>query len=403
MIKINENFLNLKDNYLFTEIAKRTNEYKENHPEADIIKLGIGDVTLPLPNCIIDAMHKAIEEMANKNTFKGYGPEIGYNFLREKIVEWDYKNLGIKLDLDEVFISDGISTDIGNFGDLLSTDNTVGIANPVYPEYLDVSVMSGRNNIVYIPFSSDNDFTPAIPKQKIDMIYLCMPNNPTGTSLTKNELKKWVDYARENHSLILFDSAYEAFIEEDDVPHSIYEINGAKEVAIEFRSYSKTAGFTGIRCGYTIVPKEAIAYNSKGEIVYLNKLWNRRQCTKFNGASYISQKAAEAIYTGEGQKQITENIKYYKQNCRIIRDGLVKSGYETYGGINSPYIWFKVPKGYTSWEYFDLLLDKVNIVTTPGSGFGTEGEGYLRLSSFGTHEDSIKAINRIKKFNDKNN
>ena len=396
MIKINENVLQINDNYLFTEIAKRTENYKQSHPNADIIKLGIGDVTLPLADCIIEAMHKAVEELESKDSFKGYGPEIGYKFLREKIAEWDYKKLGIDISEDEIFISDGIASDIGNFGDLLSIDNTVGIANPVYPEYLDVSIMSGRNNIVYIPFSEKNNFTPEVPKEKVDLIYLCMPNNPTGTALSKEELKKWVDYAINNKSLILFDSAYEKFIERENVPHSIYEIEGAKKIAIEFRSFSKTAGFTGIRCGYTVVPNEATAYNSKNEIVKLNPLWNRRQCTKFNGASYISQKAATAVYTEEGQKQITENINYYKQNCKIIRNGLIEAGYSVYGGIDSPYIWFKVPKGYTSWEYFDLLLDKANVVTTPGSGFGTEGENYLRLSSFGSYENTTEAINRIK-------
>ncbi len=397
MIKINENFLSLSENYLFTEITKRTKEYKEKKPKASIIKLGIGDVTLPLPKCIIEAMHKAVDEFASKDTFKGYGPEVGYKFLRDKIVEWDYKKLGIELDTNEVFVSDGIATDIGNFGDLLSIDNTVGIANPVYPEYLDVSKMAGRENIIYIPFSTENNFLPDLPSEKIDLIYLCMPNNATGTAFTKEELKKWVDYAIDNKSLILFDAAYESFIEEKNIPHSIYEIEGAKKVAIEFKSYSKTAGFTGIRCGYTVVPKEAVAYDLSGNEIKLNHLWNRRQCTKFNGASYISQKAAEAIYTEGGQREIYENIKYYKRNCKIIREGLMQAGYETFGGVNSPYIWFKVPKGYTSWEYFDFLLEKVNVVTTPGSGFGTEGEEYLRLSSFGSYEDTAEAMNRIKK------
>ena len=398
MIRINENFLNLNDNYLFTEIANRTKNYKDAHPNADIIKLGIGDVTLPLPECVIKAMHSAVEELSNKNSFKGYGPEIGYHFLREKISEWDYKKLGIDVNVNEIFISDGISTDIGNFGDLLDINNSVGIANPVYPEYLDVSLMSGRNNIVFIPFSDNNNFTPPLPTTKVDLIYLCMPNNPTGTALTRTELKKWVDYAINNKSLILFDAAYERFIEEDDIPHSIYEIEGAKKVAIEFKSYSKTAGFTGVRCGYTVVPEEVIAYDKNNNEIKLNSLWNRRQSTKFNGASYISQKAAEALYSDDGQKQIDENIKYYKQNCKIIRDGLIQSGYKTFGGVNAPYIWFKVPDGYTSWEYFDLLLDKVHVVTTPGSGFGTEGEGYLRLSSFNSHENTLEALNRIKDF-----
>lgn len=401
MIRLNDNFLNVNENYLFTEIAKRTNDYKKNHPDADIIKLGIGDVTLPIADCVIKAMHDAVDELSNIDTFVGYGPEIGYGFLREKISEWDYNKIGIQIDKNEIFISDGIAADIGNFGDLLSVDNVVGIANPVYPEYLDVSIMTGRKNIVYIPFYDGNNFMPEIPKERMDLIYLCMPNNPTGTSFTRKELKKWVDYAIKNKSLILFDAAYERFIEDENVPHSIYEIEGAKNVAIEFKSFSKTAGFTGIRCGYTVVPREVVVYDTNENEINLNPLWNRRQCTKFNGASYISQKGAEAIYTEEGQKQIDENIAYYKRNCKLIREGLIESGYKTFGGINSPYIWFKVPNGYTSWDYFDLLLNKINVVTTPGSGFGTEGEGYLRLSSFGSYEDTLEAIERIKEFNKK--
>ena len=401
MIRLNDNFLNVNENYLFTEIAKRTNDYKKNHPDADIIKLGIGDVTLPIADCVIKAMHNAVDELSNKDTFVGYGPEIGYGFLREKISEWDYNKIGIQIDKNEIFISDGIAADIGNFSDLLSVDNVVGIANPVYPEYLDVSIMTGRKNIVYIPLYDGNNFMPEIPKERMDMIYLGMPNNPTGTSFTRKELKKWVDYAIKNKSLILFDAAYERFIEDENVPHSIYEIEGAKNVAIEFKSFSKTAGFTGIRCGYTVVPREVVVYDTNENEINLNPLWNRRQCTKFNGASYISQKGAEAIYTEEGQKQIDENIAYYKRNCKLIREGLIESGYKTFGGINSPYIWFKVPNGYTSWDYFDLLLNKINVVTTPGSGFGTEGEGYLRLSSFGSYEDTLEAIERIKEFNKK--
>ena len=397
MIKLNENLLNVKQNYLFTEIAKRTEDYKNAHPDADVIKLGIGDVTLPLAPDVIKLMHEAVDDVANKKTFKGYGPEVGYNFLREKIAEWDYKKHGLDFDSSEIFISDGIAADIGNFSNLLSENNSVGIANPVYPEYLDVSIMEGRNNIVYIPFSDKNNFVPDLPKEKVDLIYLCLPNNPTGTVLKKNELKKWIDYAIENKSLILFDAAYERFIEEDDVPHSIYEIEGARKVAVEFKSFSKTAGFTGIRCGYTVVPKEAVAYKSDGEAVNLNSLWNRRQCTKFNGASYISQKGAEAVYTDDGQKQIDENIKYYKRNCKLLKEGLEQAGYKVYGGVNSPYVWFKVPEGYSSWEYFDVLLDKANVVTTPGSGFGEEGEGFIRLSSFGNYEETLKAIERIKK------
>lgn len=397
MIKLNENFLNVKQNYLFTEIAKRTEDFKKLHPDADVIKMGIGDVTLPIAPCVIQAMHKAVDEFASKDSFKGYGPEIGYGFLREKIATWDYKNKGIDVDSSEIFISDGIAADIGNFGDLLSKDNTVGIANPVYPEYLDVSIMEGRNNIIYIPFSDKNNFCPKLPEEKIDLIYLCLPNNPTGTVLTHNELQKWVDYAIDNKSIILFDAAYERFIEDENVPHSIYEIENAKKVAVEFKSFSKTAGFTGIRCGYTVVPKEVVAYKENGEEVYLNSLWNRRQCTKFNGASYISQKGAEAIYSDEGQKQIDENIKYYKRNCKIIKEGLEQAGFTVYGGINSPYVWCRIPDNYSSWEFFDFLLDKANVVVTPGSGFGDEGEGFIRLSSFGNYEDTLKAVERIRK------
>ena len=400
MIKINENFLNVSENYLFTEIAKRTKEYKENHPNSNIIKLGIGDVTLPLGSCIIEAMHKAVDELADKNTFKGYGPETGYNFLREKIVEWDYKKTGIKFDKSEIFISDGIAADIGNFGDLISIDNSVAIANPVYPvypEYLDVSIMAGRKNIVYIPFSAENNFTPNLPHEKIDLIYLCMPNNPTGTAFTKDELKKWVDYAIYNKSLILFDAAYEKFITEDNIPHSIYEIDGAKEVAVEFRSFSKTAGFTGTRCAYCIVPKELTITDSNGDEQSLNALWDRRQTTKFNAVSYPVQRAAEAIYSEEGKVEIQENIDYYLKNAKLIRDSLTDLGLTVSGGINSPYIWVKTPNNMPSWDFFDLLLNEANIVGTPGAGFGPSGEGYFRLTAFNTYENTKEAMDRISK------
>ena len=395
MTIINENFLNLRDDYLFTEVERRTKEYLKRNPKANLIKLGIGDVTLPLPKGIIKAMHKAVNDLSHKKTFKGYGPEVGYEFLREKIIKMDYKKRGIDFNIDEIFISDGIATDIGNFGELFSKESIVGIANPVYPEYLDASIMDGRTNIVYIPFSADNNFLPNLPNKKIDIIYLCMPNNPTGTTLNRKQLKKWVDYAIDNKSIILFDAAYERFIEDKNVPHSIYEIEGAKKVAIEFKSYSKTAGLTGVRCSYTVVPKEIMVYDLRGNEIKINPIWNRRQCTRFNGASYISQKTAEAIYSKQGQKQIDKNIKYYKRNSVVIRNGLIKAGYETFGGNNSPYIWFKAPLNFTSWEFFDFLLEKANVVTTPGSGFGTEGEGYIRLSSFGSYKDTIEAIKRI--------
>ena len=345
--------------------------------------------------------------MGNPDTFRGYGPEQGYEFLREKIVENDYKKRGVDIKLDEVFVSDGAKCDCGNIGDILSIDNVVAITDPVYPVYLDTNVMAGRSgkydektgkykNMIYIPATSENNFIPELPERVPDMIYLCFPNNPTGTTLSKKELKKWVDYAKENKSLILFDSAYEAFISEEDVPHTIYEIEGAKEVAIEFRSFSKTAGFTGVRCAYTVVPKELKAYTKTGAEVSLNSLWNRRHGTKFNGVSYPVQRAAEAVYSEEGQKQIKENIAYYMNNAKIIKEGLKSAGYTVYGGINAPYIWLKVPDGLTSWEFFDKLLTEANIVGTPGVGFGPSGEGYFRLTAFGTKENTEEAIERIK-------
>ena len=398
MIYVNENFLNLKESYLFSNIAKKVEKYKNEHPEKKIIKLGIGDVTLPICNAAIAAMHKAIDEMAQKDTFRGYGPEQGYNFLREKIVEMDYKKRGINIEADEIFVSDGAKCDAGNIGDLFSQDNSVAITDPVYPVYLDTNIMSGRNNIIYMPVKEENGFVPKLPKEKVDIIYLCCPNNPTGTVLNKEQLKSFVDYALENKSIILFDSAYESFITEEDIPHSIYEVENAKKVAIEFRSFSKTAGFTGVRCAYTVVPKELMAYTKNNEEVSLNKLWNRRQCTKFNGVPYVTQRAAEAVYSEEGQKEIKENIKYYLDNAKIIREGLNKAGYKTYGGVNAPYIWLKVPEGITSWEFFDKLLDEVGVVGTPGEGFGPSGEGYFRLTAFGSRENTIEAIERIIKY-----
>ena len=395
MININENFLKLKESYLFSNIAKKVEKYKNENPERTIIKLGIGDVTLPICKTAIEAMHKAVDEMAQKETFRGYGPEQGYEFLREKIVEMDYKKRGIDIEKDEIFVSDGSKCDAGNIGDIFSQDNTVAITDPVYPVYLDTNIMAGRNKITYMPVSAKNRFVPEPPKEKVDMIYLCCPNNPTGTVLNKEQLKKFVDYAIQNKSIILFDAAYEAFITEEEIPHSIYEIENAKKVAIEFKSFSKTAGFTGVRCAYTVVPKELVAYTNNNEEISLNKLWNRRQCTKFNGVPYITQRAAEAIYTEEGQKEIKENIKYYLENAKIIREGLNKAGYETYGGINAPYIWLKVPEGMTSWEFFDILLEEVGVVGTPGEGFGPSGEGYFRLTAFGSRENTIEAINRI--------
>ena len=407
MSKINENFLNMQDSYLFSTIAKKVAEYTKNHPEKEVIKLGIGDVTKPIVPACIEAMHKAVDEIGTAEGFKGYGPEQGYEFLRKAIVENDYKARGVDISPDEVFVSDGAKCDCGNIVDIFAENNKVAITDPVYPVYLDTNVMSGRSgkynkekgtyeNIVYLPVTAENNFKPELPKEKVDMIYLCFPNNPTGTVLTKEDLKVWVDYAKENNSIILYDAAYEAFIEEDNIPHSIYEVEGAKEVAIEFKSYSKTAGFTGVRCAYVVVPKTVKGYTKEGKEVSLNTLWNRRTCTKFNGVSYIVQKGAEATYSEEGKKQIQENIQYYKENAKIIKEGLEEQGFEVYGAVNSPYIWLKVPDGMTSWEFFDKLLEEVNIVGTPGSGFGPHGEGYFRLTAFGTRENTKKAIDRIK-------
>mgnify|MGYP004562744573 FL=1 len=405
MIKINENFLNLQDSYLFSTVAKKVSEFVKNNPDKKVIKLGIGDVTKPIVPAVIEAMHKATDELAKSETFRGYGPEQGYDFLRNAIIENDFKGLGIEA--DEIFVSDGAKCDCGNIVDIFGKDNKVAITDPVYPVYIDTNVMSGRSgnynkengmyeNVVYMPVTKENNFVPELPKEHVDMIYLCFPNNPTGTVLKKDELKKFVDYAKENHSIILFDSAYEVFITEDNVPHSIYEIEGAKDVAIEFRSYSKTAGFTGVRCAYVVIPKTVFGYTEDGTKVSLNKLWNRRTTTKFNGVSYVVQRAAEATYSKEGRKQILENIKYYQENAKIIKTGLQEAGFEVFGGVNSPYIWLKTPKNMKSWEFFDKLLEEANVVGTPGSGFGPSGEGYFRLTAFGTQENSIEAIKRIK-------
>lgn len=407
MIKINENFLQLQDSYLFSTIAKKVADFQAKNPDKKVIKLGIGDVTRPIVPAVVEAMKQAIEEEGKQETFRGYGPEQGYEFLREKIVKFDYQKRGVELSTDEIFVSDGAKCDTGNIGDILGVDNLVAITDPVYPVYLDTNVMAGRagnynsqkgiyEKMIYMPATAENGFIPEFPETVPDMIYLCLPNNPTGTTLTKIELKKWVDYAKKNQSLILFDSAYEAFISEEEVPHTIYEIEGAKEVAIEFRSFSKTAGFTGIRCAYTVVPKELKGYTKSGEAISLNSLWNRRHGTKFNGVSYPVQRAAEAVYTEEGQKQIKENIQYYMENAKIIKEGLKEAGYKVYGGVNAPYIWLQCPKGVTSWEFFDTLLTKANVVGTPGVGFGPSGEGYFRLTAFGTKENTIEAIKRIK-------
>ena len=407
MVKINENFLKMEDSYLFSTVANKVSKYQQDNPDKNIIKLGIGDVTKPIANKIIEQMKKAVDELGKSNTFRGYGPEQGYEFLRKAIVKYDYERRGIQILPDEVFISDGSKCDCGNIVDLFDINNKIAITDPVYPVYLDTNIISGRtgkyntetgryDGVIYIPCTYENDFIPELPQEIPDIIYLCFPNNPTGTVISKEELARWVKYAKENNSIILYDAAYEAFITEENIPHTIYEIEGAKEVAIEFKSFSKTAGFTGIRCAYTIVPKELKIKLNNGKEVSLNKLWNRRQCTKFNGVSYITQRAAEAIYTEEGQKEIKENIKYYLENAKIIREGLQEAGYEVYGGINAPYIWLKVPDELTSWEFFDKLLKEYNIVGTPGSGFGPSGEGYFRLTAFATRENTIEAMNRLK-------
>ena len=385
-MKINDHYLNLSSNYLFADIAKKVQAFKAENPEAEVISLGIGDVTQPLCPAVVEALHKAADEMGQGATFRGYGPERGYDFLRNAIVENDYRARGIDIDADEVFVSDGAKSDTGNFQELLSADCVVAVTDPVYPVYVDSNVMAGRR-IVKLPCTADNNFVPSLPEERVDVIYLCYPNNPTGTTLTKGQLKKWVDYALQNDVLIFYDAAYEAFIQSEDVPHSIYEIPGAKRCAVEFHSFSKTAGFTGIRCGYTIVPKKLN--------VPLNQLWSRRQCTKFNGTSYISQRAAEAIYTLEGKQQIRATIDYYMQNARLMREALGNMGFTVYGGIDAPYIWLKTPKGMISWEFFDWMLHTAHVVCTPGAGFGPSGEGYVRLTAFGTHENTEKALRRI--------
>ncbi len=391
MIRTNTNYTRLSHRYLFAEIAQQVNAYKAEHPEADIIRLGIGDVTRPLPPAAIQAMHRAVDECADGTTFRGYGPEQGYDFLIDAIIQHDFQPRGIQLDRTEVFISDGAKSDTGNIGDILATDNIVGITDPVYPVYVDTNIMAGRT-IKYIPCHADNGFTGDIPSEHLDIIYLCYPNNPTGAVITKEKLTEWVRYALREKALILYDSAYEAFIQDDSLPHSIYEIEGAKQCAIEFRSFSKTAGFTGIRCGYTIIPKELKGADGTS----LNALWNRRQCSKFNGASYISQRGAEAIFTPEGQQQVRATIQHYMKNAQLIRESLAFLGLTVYGGEHSPYIWVSTPDGEDSWHFFHRLLTDANVVVTPGEGFGHHGEGYMRITAFGTWENSLAAMERIK-------
>ena len=407
MALVNEHFLKLPNNYLFSDIAKKVNAFKVSHPKTDLIRLGIGDVTRPLPQASIEAMHKAVDELANKETFHGYGPEQGYDFLIDAVIRNDYTPRGVYLEPGEVFISDGAKSDTGNIGDILRHDNSIGVTDPIYPVYIDSNVMCGRagiledgrwSNVVYLPCLSENNFVPEIPDRRIDILYLCYPNNPTGTVISKAELKKWVNYALENDTLILYDAAYEAYIQDPDIPHSIYEIKGAKKVAIEFRSFSKTAGFTGVRCGYTVVPKELTAATLEGERIPLNRMWNRRQCTKFNGTSYITQRGAEAIYTPEGKKQVKAIIQYYMANARIMKEALESTGLKVFGGENAPYLWVKTPGEVNSWKFFEQMPYEANVVGTPGVGFGPSGEGYIRLTAFGERADCEEAMKRIRKW-----
>ncbi|SDA66987.1 LL-diaminopimelate aminotransferase [Methanobrevibacter millerae] len=407
VVKINENYLKLKSSYLFVEVARREAEFVEANPDADVIKMGIGDVTKPLVPAVVEAFQNAVEEMADADTFRGYGPEQGYDFLAEAIIKNDFEPYGVSLDVGEVFISDGAKCDTGNIQEIFGLDNKIAVTDPVYTVYVDTNVMAGRTGemgddgmyegLTYLKCNSENDFVPELPSEPVDIIYLCYPNNPTGTTLTKDQLKVFVDYAKENKAIILFDAAYEVFINEENVPHTIYEIEGAREVAIEFRSFSKTAGFTGTRCAYTVVPKELIAWDSQGNEVEVNPLWNRRQTTKFNGVSYPVQRAAEATYSEEGKAQIKEVVDYYMENAKVIRESLTDLGLEVRGGISSPYIWVKTPNGMDSWDFFDILLKEANVVGTPGSGFGPSGQGYLRLTAFNTLENTKEAMDRISK------
>ena len=402
MIRVNENYLKLKASYLFVDIAKRVAAFTAAHPEKKVIRMGIGDVTRPLPPVCIKALHEAADEMAAEATFKGYGPEAGYEFLREAIAENDYRARGCQIGADEIFVSDGAKCDTANIQELFAGDIKIAVPDPVYPVYVDTNVMAGRTGenvggryqgFIYLNSTAENNFIPELPKEKVDLIYLCFPNNPTGAAITKAELKKWVDYAKENKSLILYDAAYEAFIRDESLPRSIYEIDGADEVAIEFRSFSKTAGFTGTRCAFTVVPKKVKAYTSSGEAVALNPLWNRRQSTKFNGVSYPIQKTAAAVYTAEGKAQVKALIDFYLENAKIIREKMTSLGFACTGGENSPYIWVRT--GCESWSFFDKLLNEAAVVTTPGSGFGSCGEGFIRISAFNSRENVIEAMNRI--------
>ena len=402
MFRVNENYLKLPGSYLFSTIAKKVAAYQKENPDKKLIRLGIGDVTLPIAPAIIDAMHKAVDEMGHAETFHGYAPDLGYAFLRETIAKKDFQERGCQIEADEIFVSDGAKSDTGNIQEIFSADSKIAVCDPVYPVYVDTNVMAGRtgeydteqgtwSNVIYMPCTAENGFVPELPKETPDLIYLCVPNNPAGTTLTKDQLKVWVDYANEKDAVILYDAAYEAYISEDDVPHSIYEIPGARTCAIEFRSFSKKAGFTGVRLGYTVIPKDL-----KSGDVMLHSLWARRHGTKFNGAPYIEQRAGEAVYSEEGNKQVMEQVAYYKRNAKVIYDGLKEAGYTVFGGVNSPYVWMKVNEGMTSWEFFDYLLSEANVVGTPGSGFGPSGEGYFRLTAFNTYENTVEAVERMK-------
>lgn len=402
MFKVNENYLKLPGSYLFSMIGKKVAEYSAANPQKEIIRLGIGDVTQPLAPVIIDAMHKAVDEMGKAETFRGYAPDLGYEFLRDAIVKSEYEPRNCGIDKDEIFISDGAKCDSGNIQEIFANDNKVAVCDPVYPVYVDTNVMAGRagdyikekeifSNIIYMPCTSDNDFAPELPKTVPDIIYLCFPNNPTGAAITKDRLQEWVDYANKNGSLIVYDAAYEAYISEDDKPHSVFECEGAKTCAIELKSFSKNAGFTGVRLGYVVISKELVRGG-----VSLHSLWARRHGTKYNGAPYIVQRAGEAVFSPEGKVQLKQQIDYYMKNAAVIKEGLSAAGYEVSGGVNAPYIWLKTPSGMTSWDFFDYLLNEANVVGTPGSGFGPCGEGYFRLTAFGTYENTVKAIERIK-------
>ncbi len=403
MFQINENYLKLPGSYLFSTIGKKVRAYSEANPDKEVIRLGIGDVTQPLAPAIIRAMHEAVDEMGKAETFHGYAPDLGYGFLREEIAGKDYRDRGCNISADEIFISDGAKSDCGNIQEIFSADSRIAVCDPVYPVYVDSNVMAGRtgeydeaagvwSRVIYMPCTADNGFVPELPGERPDLIYLCNPNNPTGTTLTRDQLKVWVDYARREGAVILYDAAYEAYISQEDVPHSIYEIRGAGECAVEFRSFSKNAGFTGVRLGFTVIPKTL-----KCRDVAVRDLWVRRHGTKFNGAPYIVQKAAMAVYSDEGKAQLKDQVAYYMNNARVIYEGLKSAGYEVYGGINAPYIWMKTPSGMSSWEFFDWLLEHAHVVGTPGSGFGPSGEGYFRLTAFGTYENTVKAMERIRK------